>query len=151
MVFEISYKWRLVIHIWNLRNSVTFSNSGAFCEIPRKFCAICTEKWPNQGNILAPQKIWIISILVKIIRQFENWCEGLQNSTVLFEELHRSRKMLKNAPTLASGGVHTAENEPPKELRICRMMPFLLQYLKEYFSTFSIFEYERVSYSRVET
>ena len=52
---------------------------------------------------------------VKTNRNFENLCKGLQNSRDSFWELCRSRKMLKNAPTLAIGGVHTAKNEPQKD------------------------------------
>ena len=59
----------------------------------------------------------ILQNFAKFWRNFENWCEGLQNSSDLAGESCTVWKTLQNAPTLAIVAVHTAENEPPKVLK----------------------------------
>ena len=55
-----------------------------------------------------------MQISMKINGNFEKLCKILQNSTDFLSKLCGCRKIVKNAPTLAIGGVCTAENEPPK-------------------------------------
>ena len=65
-----------------------------------------------------------MQLCTRIDRTFEKWCKGLQTSADSPSELCRSRKNVKNAPTLAIGGVHTAENEPPKVHKNQEKYPF---------------------------
>ena len=60
-----------------------------------------------------PESSENMQMLMKFNRKVENLWRALQNSTDSLE-LCRSRKIVKDAPTLAIGGVHSAENEPPK-------------------------------------
>ena len=85
-----------------------------FSEIPRKFHQnryekrrICEKKWKfckiswkNRENV------------DEILLNFCDWSGAKVCKSC------RSRKMLKNAPTLAIGAVHTEENEPLKNLEV---------------------------------
>ena len=77
----------------------------------KKIHEICTEKcrikWYIVQNLQNFTECW---------RNFENWCEGLQNSSDLAGESCTVWKTLQNAPTLAIVTVQTAETEPPKVL-----------------------------------
>ena len=81
-----------------------------FREIPAKFNQNRYEKWRfwRKNSKSWPIFMNIIKNYDKILLDVWMW-SGAKECTSC-----RSRKMLKNAPTLAIVAVHTAENGPPK-------------------------------------
>ena len=63
--------------------------SLTFCEIPEKIREICAEKWRKGVKIRKNKKLQKLAKICKkpakiddiLTDNFENWCEGLQNSS----------------------------------------------------------------------
>ena len=86
-------------HFQHFRENLRFCDS---CQDPWN----CAEKLPNSAKIC--KFLWIF-LNLEIV---EKWCKRQQNSTNSTSYSCRSRKMLKNAPTLAIKGVDITENWP---------------------------------------
>ena len=105
-----------------LQFSAKFWEFEAFSSIFAKFRQNFITIWPKNGQFqMKNRKIWMkmnkfIFIFAKKLDDFSLKFWYLSGAKA--HKSCRSEKMLKNAPTLAIGGVHTAENEPPRNFII---------------------------------